>query len=133
MTDEEFAKLVQDKASNATPFEPTALYDEEGDCIEFLAKSDAFYAKRIDNLVTVYLAEGSNEIIGSLIKGVSEVLRQYPGLKIDIHNGRILLSHLLCAHIWSGETSPEDFKVVTYRELIRVSEEAEAEAQVFAY
>jgi len=57
-------------------FEPTATYDRDGDCIEFLAKPDHLYAERADDLVTVYYSQETNEVIGSLIQGVSGFLRR---------------------------------------------------------
>jgi len=40
-------------ARPAEQFEPTATYDRDGDCIEFLAKPDSSYAERVDDLETV--------------------------------------------------------------------------------
>ena len=67
----EFAKRMMLLAGPAEQFEPTAIYDPDGDCIEFLAKPDPFYAERVDDLVTVYYSQETNEVVGSLIKGVS--------------------------------------------------------------
>lgn len=73
MTNEEFAERVNELARSVsgTP-QPTAVYDPDGDCIEFLAKPEPFYAERIDDLVTVYYSQETREIIGSLIKGASK-------------------------------------------------------------
>ena len=71
MSNSEFAKRMMLLARPAEQFEPTAIYDPDGDCIEFLAKPDSFYAERVDDLVTVYYSQETNEVIGSLIKGVS--------------------------------------------------------------
>ena len=67
----EFAERMMLLAQTAEEFVPTATYDRDGDCIEFLAKPDPFYAERVDDLVTVYYSQETNEVIGSLIKGVS--------------------------------------------------------------
>ena len=63
----------------AQQFRPTATYDPDGDCIEFLAKPDPFYAERVDDLVTVYYSQETNEVIGSLIKGVSRFCQEILG------------------------------------------------------
>ena len=60
----DFAKRMMLLARPAEHFEPTAIYDPDGDCIEFLAKPDPFYAERVDDLVTVYYSQETNEVIG---------------------------------------------------------------------
>jgi len=80
-----------------------ATYDPDGDCIEFLAKPDPFYAERVDALVTVYCSQESNEVVGSLIKGVSrfchKLLDKMPGFKIEIQDGRVSLVHIFRARL----------------------------------
>jgi hypothetical protein len=72
----EFAKRMMLLARPAEHFTPVAAYDADGDCVEFLAKPDAFYAERVDDLVTVYYSQETGEVIGSLIKGVSKFCKQ---------------------------------------------------------
>ena len=67
MNNSQFVDQVLKLAKSAPAFQPTATYDPDGDCIEFLAAPDAFYAERIDDLVTVYYSQQTDEIIGSLI------------------------------------------------------------------
>ena len=132
MSNAEFARQVMRVAGDPQPFEPTATYDPDGDCIEFLAKPDSFYAERIDDLVTVYYSHESNEIVGSLIKGVSAfcrtVLEKIPGFKIEIHNGRVSLEHIFRARLWTCAHEADQMVVLTYRKLIQVAEETRAEA-----
>ena len=56
-SNEEFAKRMMLLARPAEQFRPTAVYDADGDCIEFLAKPDSFFAERIDDLVTRFSAD----------------------------------------------------------------------------
>jgi hypothetical protein len=129
----EFAEAVLKIAGAAKAFRPAAYYDHDGDCIEFLAKPDPFYAERIDDLVTVYYSQANRgEIVGSLIKGVSKflplVFAQYPGFKISIQDGRLRLEHLFLAQMWMR---PGDQALtLTYQKLIRVAEETRAEAEM---
>jgi hypothetical protein len=67
----DFAKRMMLLARPADQFVPAATYDPDGDCIEFLAKPDPFYAERVDDLVTVYYSQETGEVIGSLISGAS--------------------------------------------------------------
>src|SRR5438034_5745095 len=100
----DFAKQMMLLARSAEHFRPTATYDQDGDCIEFLVKPDPFYAERVDDLVTVYYSLEMGEVIGSLLKGVSafcrQMLQRMPGFKIEISNGRVFLVHLFQAGLW---------------------------------
>jgi len=134
ISNDEFARKMMDLASSAGPFAPTATYDPDGDCIEFLAKPDSFYAERIDDLVTVYYSHENNEIMGSLIKGISrfceELLERSAGVKIRILDGRVSLEHLFMAHLHSHGKSPSKMVEVTYQKLIQVARETHVEAEV---
>src|SRR5438477_674373 len=109
LTKDEFAARVLEVAKPADTFSPTAYYDPDGDCIEFLARPDNFHAERVDDLVTVYHSEESGEIIGSLLKGVSvlckKLLEQLPGFKIEIQHGRVKLVHIFLAKLWASEAN----------------------------
>lgn len=127
----EFAKKMLLLAQPGERFEPTATYDPDGDCIEFLAKPDPFYAERVDDLVTVYYSQETHEVIGSLIKGVSrfcaELLHKMPGFKIEIQDGRVHLVQIFRARLWTTDARPTDMVTLTYRKLIQVAEDARAE------
>lgn len=121
-------------ARSAEQYQPTATYDPDGDCIEFLAKPDPFYAERIDDLVTVYYSQETDEVIGSLIKGVSKFCRdisdKMPGFKIEIHDGPVRLKHIFLARMWSANLNPQDLATLTYRKLVEVSRDAVVEGQL---
>ncbi len=109
-------------ARPAEQFEPTAIYDSDGDCIEFLAKPEPFFAERVDDLVTIYYSQETGELVGSLIKGVSkfcsDMTAQMPGFKIEIEDGAVQLVHIFRARLWSGSFEPHDLATLTYRKLI---------------
>lgn len=130
-TNADFAKQMMLLSRPAEKFVPAAYYDPDGDCIEFLAKPDAFYAERIDDLVTVYYSQETQEVIGSLIKGVSrfckQMLERMPGLRIEIQDGRVRLVHIFRARLWSSPRDPQALTTLTYQKLIDVAEEANAE------
>jgi hypothetical protein len=132
-SNEEFAKRMMLLAEPAEPFKPTATYDPDGDCIEFLASPDPFYAERIDDLVTVYYSQETNEIVGSQIKGVSKfcrvVLQQMPGFKIEVHDGRVSLEHIFRARLWSASQDPQAMLTLAYRKLMAMAEQAEVEVE----
>lgn len=113
-------------------FEPTATYDENGDCVEFLARPDSFYAERIDDLVTVYYSQETDEVIGSLIKGVSkycqELKEKMPGFIVEIHEGSIMLGHLFLARMW--ESDMENMQVIVYKKLQEAAERTNIRAPI---
>src|SRR3954454_18358058 len=107
----EFASQMLLLARPADAFKPMAEYDPDGDCIEFLAKPDSFYAERVDDLVTVYYSQETQEVIGSLIKGVrgfcDKILKTMPGFQIEIRDGRVRLVHMFRARLWSSKAATE--------------------------
>jgi len=134
LSNDEFAKQVMQLAKPVEPFEPVVTYDRDGDCIEFLSRADNFYAERIDDLVTVYYSQETNEVIGSLLKGVSkfcaDLLEKMPALKIVIKDGPTKLEHIFLARLCSFDRPPGDMVTLTYRKLIKVADESKAEAQL---
>lgn len=134
MSNSEFARFVNGLAETAERFEPTASYDPDGDCIEFIAKPDNFYAERIDDLVTVYYGRETGQIVGSLVKGVSKfysgILQKIPGFKIEVKDGSVLLEHMFLARLWAAERNPDDLIVIQYRKLIEVAEETKAKVRL---
>ena len=126
VSNEQFAQEVLSLAKAAEPFRPSAVYDPDGDCIEFLVKPDPFYAERIDELVTVYYSQETGEIVGSLIKGVSrlcrEILQRMPGFCIEVQDGRIRLVHIFRARLWSSPCQPSSPSAQTYQKLISMAE-----------
>ena len=134
MSDQTFEELVMSHASATPAAPPMVHYDPDGDCIEFLASNDSFYAERIDSLVTVYYSRETGEIIGSLIKGVSrffkDVVERAPGFRVEIRDGRIKLVHLFTARLWSSPADLKGTHTITYQKLRDVAERTDAEAEV---
>lgn len=130
----EFAKRMMLLARSAEQFVPTAVYDPDGDCIEFLAKPDPFYAERVDDLVTVYYSQETNEVVGSLIKGVrrfcESILQTMPGFRIEIRDGKVRLVHIFRARLWTSKNDRQDLVSLAYEKLIQVAEESEVEAEM---
>jgi len=134
LPNEEFANRVKDIADRVESTGASAYYDPDGDCIEFLARPEEFWAERIDDLVTVYYSEQSGEVIGSLIKGVSRFLKKHPNLAIFVEAGRVRLSHLFLVGLLCDQPNQQELEVVTYKkkqqvykELFERAEETQAE------
>jgi len=134
VTNNEFAKRMLLLGRPAGQFRPTATYDPDGDCIEFLIKPDPFRAERVDELVTVYYSQESGEVIGSLLKGVSKfcqkMLQQLPGFRVQIRDGRVTLDHIFLARLWLSNFDPQSLETLTYQKLIEVADEVEVEGDL---
>lgn len=128
-----YAARVAELAENAGPPQATAVYDSDGDCIEFLSKPEPFYAERIDDLLTVYYSQETDEIIGSLIKGASrfcnEILKRLPGFRLEVTDGNVRLEHIFLAKLWSAEHDSKTLATITYRKLIQVAGNAGVELE----
>ncbi len=134
-TNTEFAKRMMLMSRPYEQFVPTATYDPDGDCIEFLYKPDSFYAERIDDLVTVYYSNETDEVIGSLIKDVSKfcsaILSRMPRFGIEINDGKgIVLQHIFLASMWSKDNELEEIEMLTYKKLIEISDETIVEGDL---
>lgn len=127
-----FEEVALSYYDESVEFEPVATYDKDGDCVEFLISPESFYAERVDDLVTVYYSQKNNEIIGSLIKGVSgycqRLKEKMPGFIIEIHEGSIKLGHFFLARMW--ESDMEKMQVIVYKKLQEVAEETKIRAQI---
>jgi hypothetical protein len=130
MSNAEFAAHLLELAQDAPAFQPVAVYDADGDCIEFLSRPDPFYAERVDGLITVYRSQESGQVIGSLIKGIHPLLKKHPGLRIEVRDGSVRLVHLIRARLWTSNLDPADILSVTYRKLIEVAEESNVETEL---
>lgn len=134
LTNDEFAAKVIELAGATEKFTPTAYYDPDGDCIEFLARPDNFYAERVDDLVTVYYSEETGEVIGSLLKSVTalcdELLKRLPGFQIEIQHGKVKLDHIFRARLWACEMDPAGMATLTYQKLIEVAGQAGLEVEL---
>ena len=126
MSNDEFAKRMVLLAKPACEFKPTAYYDSDGDCIEFLAKPDPFREERVDDLVTVYYSQKTGEVIGSMIKGVSKLAQRLkqklPGFMITIEDRRIRLEHLFLAGMWLQKSEPQAIDVLAYKKLAEIAQ-----------
>lgn len=133
----EFAELVLSKVEPNRELElPQVVHDPDGDCIEFLAVNEDFRAKRVNSLVTVYIGRESNEIVGSLIKGVNAVIKgildDFPGFKVEIDGRRVRLQHIFTAKMWEAkyDDDKDDGTIEVYAKLRQLAEAKNAEVEL---
>ena len=118
-------------AGNALPFKPNAYYNVDGDCIEFRATEESFYAERVDSRLTVFYGQETGEMVGSLIKGIKCILRDLskscPGFCIEVNDGRVKLSYLITATLWTIDSDPSNVRGVAYKKLRSIADEVEVD------
>ena len=134
MPNDQFAAHIMKLAHDAPPFQPTTTCDPDGDCIEFVVSPDAFYAERVDELLTVYHSQETREIIGSQIKGLArfckEMLEKLPGLRIEVQDGPVTLQHIFLATLWTSDPQLDKIAMLPYRTLIEVARQSNAKADL---
>jgi hypothetical protein len=92
-------------------FEPFAFYNSDGDCVEFYAKGEMYYGDRIDDDVTLYRSEETDEIIGAVIKNIKSLFRKLESSKVPyiefiIRDDTISIQLLFFA-LWKDKSQTE--------------------------
>lgn len=75
LLDNALTKAIMDGLDPDAPFEPLAYYDEDGDCIEYIADRGPFYAKRFNKTIDVYYNRATDQPIGMVIHGATRPAR----------------------------------------------------------
>ena len=122
---------------NSEPWSgPRAFFNSEGDRIELLLSNGSYRARRLDSLVTVYENRENGELVGALVKGVrgfiGDIVKRFPGFKIEIMDGKIKLEYLFAAGLWKDDVSENGTLVKTYQKLREASEQASLEVELAA-
>lgn len=127
-----YEKEVLSYLPKSREFKPIPFHNKDGDCIEFLAKPDPYFAKRINNLVTVYHSQETDEVIGFMIKGYARI-KEYienkiPGFAIEIRDGKVRLGVLFKASWWSSIPADQaTIHLEIYEKLNEYAESVETE------
>ncbi len=131
-----FAQKVLALANSEPWSGPKAFFNSDGDCIELLLSNASYRARRLDSLVTVYENRDSGELVGAVVKGVrgfiSEIVRRFPGFKIEIRDGKVKLEYLFAAGLWKDDVSENRTLVKTYQKLREAVERAALEVELEA-
>src|ERR1022692_4092970 len=54
-------------------FKPVPQYFPQGDFVTYYFRNDPCYAQRVDDLLTVFLAFDTHEVVGCKIKGIKHI------------------------------------------------------------
>jgi hypothetical protein len=107
--------LEQNKAEG---FRAVSHYFAGGDYVTYYFRNDPCRAQRVDELLTVYLAEGTDELVGCKIKCVKHILETVGNFGITVDDGGVSLGLLFLAG--AAQAKDEEGKC-RYQELARIA------------
>jgi hypothetical protein len=113
MTDKEYEDAVLALTSQECgEFSPFAFVNEEGDCIEFFVSAHDYYAQRVDDYLTLYLEEETEDVAGFVVKNVTQILErvatQQENYAFVIKDGEVCIQTLFFAMV-SGDVCQKTF------------------------
>ena len=86
------------------------IVSDDGDFLTVYFSDEDAYTRRIDDLVTVYYSELTNELIGCKIKGVRRLLNEMGSLGITLASEQISVWVLIADSFDFADLSPEYFR-----------------------
>lgn len=72
-------------------FKPVPHYFPQGDFVTYYFRNDPCFAQRVDDLLTVYLAFETKELVGCKIKGVKHILQTAGDFGVSLDDGAVRL------------------------------------------
>ena len=87
--------FLKKNLENLPPFSPRPYYEPEGDSLIFYARDEQSYAKRLNSLLTLFLATKDNTLVGCEVKGVQRLLRIAGEFGVIVRDQKIRLGILL--------------------------------------
>lgn len=102
-------------------FKPVPHYFPDGDFVSYFFRPDRCYAERVDDMLTVYLAFDSNELVGCKIKGVQQVLKTAGEFGVGVADGDVRLGFFF---FLGSAMAQSDAQRQRYDELGRIAKDA---------
>jgi hypothetical protein len=98
-------------------FKPEPMYSVQGDFLTYFFDDDDAFEKRVDELLTIYISESTNDLVGCKIKGVSHILKTLGDFGVLIRNKKMMLSMLFLAGMAVSKTpeSKEKYELIGKR------------------
>jgi len=89
------AKTLKDYLATASHkgFNPVPRYYSVGDYLTYFARPDRCTTKRINELLTIYVAEDGS-LVGCKVKGISLVMKDLKKLHVCVSDGKLTLGLL---------------------------------------
>jgi len=98
VADSQAPAWARDLEVKPEPFTPRPRYSSAGDCLFFYFREDKSWADRVDELLTVYRAFDSKQVVGFKLKNV-ELLKERLGPFLIQFETREVSIHLLFTHM----------------------------------
>jgi hypothetical protein len=86
-------------------FSPRPYYGHEEDSLTFYFDRAASYARRVDELLTLFLAVKNDDLVGFQVKGVRKNLKRLGDFGIAIKHGKMRLGLFFHLLAFLAETS----------------------------
>lgn len=103
-------------------FTARPYYEPDSDSLIFYARDEQSYAKRINNLLTLYLASDDDSLVGCEIKSVKRMLRIGGDFGLLVHDEKIKLG---CFLAFALVAPPDDPNLEQYEQAVRQFENIE--------
>ena len=78
----EIEQLMKERHS----FTPKTVYSADGDFLSLFVRDVDCYAERVDDTLTIYKDDESNELVGCKLKGVQTILKTLDASGIMVHD-----------------------------------------------
>jgi hypothetical protein len=95
MAEELLMDYLSDK--KAEVFRPHPHYYRDSDSLAFFLKDGDVVARRVDELLTVYVSAETEELVGAKIKGVRQILSTLGNFGVTIKDAGLTLGMLFLA------------------------------------
>lgn len=79
------------KTNRPGTFRSAPRYFESGDYLTYFVQDVDYYAKRLDDVVTVYLTKGTDRLVGCKVKGVRHILRTAGAFGVGLEGAAVKL------------------------------------------
>ncbi|HVA51268.1 MAG TPA: hypothetical protein VNH11_33310 [Pirellulales bacterium] len=79
----EFFDFLKEGLAQTGPFVPKPFYDHEGDTLYFYGRDVPSFARRVNPLLSVFLANDDESLVGFKIEGVQRILARMERLGMD--------------------------------------------------
>ena len=99
-------------------FRAAPHYFANGDFLTYFMCEDRCFAERVDELLTVYIAFDTKEVVGCKIKGVSQVLKTAGNFGVALGDGEVRLGFLFFA---GAATAKDDIQLQRYEQVGKIA------------